>query len=362
MKVLISGGGTGGHVFPAIAIADAVKFLRPDAEILFVGALGKLEMQKVPEAGYRIIGLPIKGLQRKQRMKNIKLFFHVVKSLWISSRILRSFKPDVVVGVGGYASGPILSVASWKSNQILIQEQNSYPGITNRLMANAAKKICVAFEGLEKYFEKKKIVLTGNPVRKDLLNEVDPVIARKHFSLDPFIKTVGIFGGSLGAKSINEAVLLMEDNMKSENIQWLWQTGSLYYNDLSKHPLANRSNVKMLAFIDRMDYAYAACDIVISRAGALTLAELCVKAMPSILIPSPNVAEDHQRKNAEAMIKLGAAKMILDAEVNGKLWKAIIELLNNESVKNEMKVGLKKLARPNAAIDIAKELIKMVRQ
>ncbi len=361
MKVLISGGGTGGHVFPAIAIADAVRSINPETEILFVGALGKLEMQKVPQAGYKIIGLPIRGFQRKLSLQNIKLIYSLVKSLWMSMEIIRTFKPDVVVGVGGYASGPILKMAAWKKIPILIQEQNSFPGVTNKLMAKAAKKICVAFEGLEKYFEKSKIAITGNPVRKDLINDVDSSRARMHFGLDPNIKTVGIFGGSLGARSINEAVLHIADKMEDENIQWLWQTGSLYYEQLSKHSLAEKKNVKILPFIDKMDFAYAASDIIVSRAGALTIAELCVKAKPSILIPSPNVAEDHQRKNAEAMLKKNAARMILDANAKSDLWKQIIELLDSEELKNEMKMALKKLARPNAALDIAKEVIELTK-
>jgi UDP-N-acetylglucosamine--N-acetylmuramyl-(pentapeptide) pyrophosphoryl-undecaprenol N-acetylglucosamine transferase len=362
MRVLISGGGTGGHVFPAIAIADAVRSIQPDAEILFVGALGKLEMHKVPAAGYDIIGLPIRGFQRKWSMQNIKLIFNLCKSLWMSFGIIRNFNPQVVVGVGGYASGPVLRVASWKNKPILIQEQNSYPGITNRIMSKAAKIICVAFEGLEKYFDKNKIAFTGNPVRKDLVNEVNTTAARNHFGLDPSKITVGIFGGSLGARSINDGIVHLKDKIKDANVQWLWQTGSLYYDELSKHELANTSNVKMLPFIDRMDYAYAACDIVVARAGALTLAELCVQAKPSILVPSPNVAEDHQRKNAEALVMKGAAKMILDAAMKTELWNEIMKLINDDSARNQMKLELKKMAKPNAANDIANEILKLVKE
>ncbi len=361
MNVLISGGGTGGHVFPAIAIADAIRSIKPETEILFVGALGKLEMQKVPDAGYRIIGLPIRGLQRRLSLQNIKLIYSLCKSLWMSASIIKSFKPDVVVGVGGYASGPVLKLASWKKKPIVIQEQNSFPGVTNRLMAMSAEKICVAFDGLEKYFDKSKIVITGNPVRKDLIQIADPSIARIHFGLDPNKKTIGIFGGSLGARSINEAMLHIADKMQDQNIQWLWQTGSLYYQELTQHASAKLNNVKMLPFIDRMDFAYAASDIVVSRAGALTLAELCVQAKPSILIPSPNVAEDHQRKNAEAMLSKHAAKMILDHEAKEKLWNELYELLQDESLRSKMKLELKKLARPDAAKDIATEIINLVK-
>jgi UDP-N-acetylglucosamine--N-acetylmuramyl-(pentapeptide) pyrophosphoryl-undecaprenol N-acetylglucosamine transferase len=360
MKVLISGGGTGGHVFPAIAIADAIRSIKPDTEILFVGAKGKLEMHKVPEAGYRIVGLPIRGFQRKLSLQNLKLIYNLGKSLWLSFGIIKKFKPDVVLGVGGYASGPVLRVASWKNIPVMIQEQNSFPGVTNKILAKSAKIICVAFDGLEKYFDKTKIRVTGNPVRKDLVHEPDCVQARVYFGLDPKKKTIGIFGGSLGAKSINEAVLGMSEQIKNENIQWLWQTGNLYYDDLSKLDLSKNSKVKMLAFIDRMDYAYAACDLVVSRAGALTLAELCVQSKPAILIPSPNVAEDHQRKNAEAMVFNKAAKMILDSEAKNKLWDEIIELLNNEPMRKQMKVELTKMAKPDAAHDIANELIHMI--
>lgn len=359
MKVLISGGGTGGHVFPAIAIADAVKRLLPDTDFYFVGALGRLEMTKIPEAGYRIVGLPIRGLQRRFSLENIKLIWYVIKSLAMSYKIIKSFKPDVVVGVGGYASGPVLRVASWLNIPMLLQEQNSYPGITNRILSKSAKKICVAFDGLEKYFEKSKLLMVGNPVRDILKIHQDKVLAREYFKLDPDKKTLGIFGGSLGAKSLNEAVKKLLPILEQKDVQCLWQTGKTYYEGISKHPIANMSNVKKFAFIDRMDLAYAACDLVVSRAGALTLAELCVTGKPAVLVPSPNVAEDHQRKNAKALVKQNAAKMILDNDLDDKLYEVVNNLINNEDQLELMKAELIKLAKPDAAKDIATAIIEI---
>jgi UDP-N-acetylglucosamine--N-acetylmuramyl-(pentapeptide) pyrophosphoryl-undecaprenol N-acetylglucosamine transferase len=360
MKVLISGGGTGGHVFPALAIADALKKINPQTEILFVGALGKLEMNKVPAAGYSIIGLPVRGIQRKWSLKNISVIYNLIKSLWMSFGIIRSFKPELVVGVGGYASGPVMQVASWMNKPVLIQEQNSYPGITNKLMAKAAKKICVAFNGMEQFFDKNKIVITGNPVRKDLIQKQNKSEAHLHFGLDPTKKTVGIFGGSLGARSINDAMLHLTNEFDKMDIQWLWQTGNLYFENLSQHLIAKKRNVKMLSFIDRMDYAYAACDIVVARAGALTLAELCVQNKPCILVPSPNVAEDHQTKNAKTLVSQGAARMISDAQLRNELLPQVMDLLNDEMACKEIQNNLQKLAKPDAANNIAIEIIKLI--
>ncbi len=357
MKVLISGGGTGGHVFPAIAIADALTGIESSTEILFVGAKGKMEMTKVPEAGYKIIGLPIRGFNRKLSLQNFLLPFYLLKSLWTSWSIIRNFKPDIVVGVGGYASGAILKMASWFKKPIVIQEQNSYPGITNRLMAKAAVKIFVAFDGLENYFDKHKIVVSGNPLRNSLNENVDSSVAKQYFGLNPLTKTVGVFGGSLGAKSINESILTIIDSLKAENIQLIWQTGNLYFQSITSDARVHDKRFKILGFVDRMDLAYSACDLIISRAGALTLSELCLRSKPAILIPSPNVVEDHQRKNAEAMVKVNAARMILDADSHLQLWSQIKQLLYNESVLTEMKLNLARLAKPNAANHIANEII-----
>ncbi|MBK9220927.1 MAG: undecaprenyldiphospho-muramoylpentapeptide beta-N-acetylglucosaminyltransferase [Saprospiraceae bacterium] len=362
MKLLISGGGTGGHVFPAIAIADAVKSLVPDVEILFVGALGKIEMQKVPEAGYRIIGLPIRGIQRNLSIENVKLVYRLMKCMWMAKNILKEFQPDVVVGVGGYASGPMLRMASWFTIPILIQEQNSYPGITNRLLAKAAQKICVAFEGMENYFQKNKIILTGNPVRTAFKAQHDRVEARTYFGLEKSKFTIGVFGGSLGARAMNDAIISMSLNISERNdIQWIWQTGSMYAEEMKKSSLATATNVKMLPFVDRIDIAYSACDLVVARAGALTLAELCILGTPCILVPSPNVAEDHQRKNAEAITGKGAAKMILDADLKNCLWNEIIKLLENSEEREKMSFELKQLAKPDADLNIAKAILTLVK-
>ncbi|HEX5624955.1 MAG TPA: undecaprenyldiphospho-muramoylpentapeptide beta-N-acetylglucosaminyltransferase [Saprospiraceae bacterium] len=360
MKLLISGGGTGGHVFPAIAIANAVRKIEPQTDILFVGAEGKLEMKKVPEAGYPIIGLPIRGFQRKLGMDTVKGVFRLIRSLWKSVGIIRSFKPDVVVGVGGYASGPVLALAVCFGKPILIQEQNSYPGITNRMLSRVADKICVAFEGLEKYFDRAKMVLTGNPVRQDLCTGLDAGEARRQLGLDPSKKTIAVLGGSLGARSINNALLGISDVIRTRpDLQWIWQTGNLYYEEMKSHSIGQWPHLKMMPFVDRMDLVYSASDIVVSRAGALTLAELAVAGLPSILVPSPNVAEDHQRKNAEAFRNQGGARMILDAELANRIWPEIRDLLEKDRERLDMKNALLRMARPEAAAHIAKTVIEL---
>jgi len=358
MKLLISGGGTGGHVFPAIAIADAVKNLNPEAEILFVGALGKLEMTKVPEAGYKIIGLPIRGLQRKWSLENLKLVYRLIKSLWMSFKIINKFKPDVVLGVGGYASGPVLRIASWLGFNTMIQEQNSYPGITNKILSKASSKIFVAFSGMDKYFNESKIVLTGNPVRQDLTLIKNKLDGLRYFNLEPNKITIGVLGGSLGAGAINQTMLNCYDAiLERSDIQWIWQAGAIYQKKISEHPISNCNAVKVLPFIDRMDLFYAACDLIVSRAGALTLAELSLTGKPCILIPSPNVAEDHQRKNAEAFVENEAAIMIEEVDLNEAVWKNIMDLVENESKRMHMSEQLKKLSKPDAANEIARYII-----
>ncbi len=359
MRIIISGGGTGGHVFPAIAIANAVKELQPDAEIFFVGAKGKIEMQKVPEAGYEIEGLWISGFQRKFTWKNFLFPFKLAYSLWKAGKTIRGFKPDVVVGVGGYASGPVLELATRRGIPALIQEQNSYAGVTNRLLAKKVQKICVAYEGMERYFPKEKIILTGNPVRKDILNTGEKrKEAYRHFGFDEQKKTIVILGGSLGARTINDAVEAQKAVLsEQEDIQLLWQAGRLYIDEFENGEAGKLPNVKLTKFIDRMDLAYAVADVVIARAGALTIAELLLAGKPAILIPSPNVAEDHQTQNALALVKNRAALLVKDVNAKEQMIKEAIDLLGNEKLMKTLSEQVATMAKPNAAIDIAKEVI-----
>lgn len=357
-KIVISGGGTGGHVFPAIAIADALRKLNPSLDILFVGAQSKLEMTVVPKAGYDIIGLDIVGIKRKLSWHNVQMVFKLIGSLIKAFKLIKKFKPDAVLGVGGYASGPVLRIAGWLDIPIFIQEQNSYPGITNRLMASKAIKIFVAFDGMKKYFNQDKIFNLGNPVRNSLTLEVDKTKAYSYLNLDSAKKTIGILGGSLGARTINNEIAGMYDLMnEKKDIQIIWQTGKLYWEEFKNHPIANLSNLHMFPFIDRMDYVYAISDVVITRAGAITLSELAIAGVPAILIPSPNVAEDHQTKNALALVNIAAAVMIPDQEVNGQLLHTAINLLQDEEKLIQMKASLKKFSKPNAADEIAKEIL-----
>ena len=363
MKIIISGGGTGGHVYPAIAIADAIKEIRPGAQILFVGAKGKLEMEKVPQAGYPIEGLWISGFQRKLTFRNLLFPIKLISSLIKANNIVRQFRPDVVVGVGGYASGPLLKMAARKKIPTVLQEQNSRPGVTNKLLAGSANKICVAYSGMERFFKKEKIVLTGNPVRagifKNLENKKEKALA--HFGFDKNKKTIFVFGGSLGARTINEAMAAGFDLLKKkQNIQVLWQVGRLYEKEYKNCPTANLKNVKTRIFIDRMDLAYALADIVIGRAGALTISELCLAGKPAILIPSPNVAEDHQTKNAMALVEKNAALMIKDATAKENMVPAAIHLLDDEIKKKEMAENIKKLAKPQAAKNIAQTILGLI--
>ncbi len=359
-NIIISGGGTGGHVFPAISIANAIKEIEPETNFLFVGALGKIEMQKVPAAGYKIIGLPVAGLQRRLTFKNISFIFKLISSLRKSKKIIKEFKPDVVVGVGGYASGPVLRIANKIGIPTLIQEQNSYAGITNKMLAKKAKKICVAYEGMDKYFPKNKIILTGNPVRQDLLNKIsNKSEALKHFELENK-KTILVIGGSLGARTINQSVIENIDKIGKSELQLLWQTGKYYYEEAKES--ANKfdyKNIKVLDFINRMDLAYAVADIIISRAGAGTISELCLVKKPVILVPSPNVAEDHQAKNAMALVNKDAAIMIKDSEAKEKLIDSALNLIKNEEKIKSLSDNIKKMALPDSAKIIAEEVLKL---
>jgi len=362
IKIIVSGGGTGGHIYPAISIANALKQKHSDCEILFVGAEGKMEMEKVPAAGYDIIGLPIRGLQRSFTKENLKFFSRLLKSIWKAKAIVKGFQPDAVVGVGGYASGPLLRVASKLGVPALIQEQNSYAGITNKLLAKKAKKICVAYEGMERFFPKDKIILTGNPVRKDLLEiESKKAEALEYFGLDTNKKIILIVGGSLGARTINNSVLKSLDAVSQSDVQIIWQTGKFYIEKVQEE-LKNWDlpNLKVSDFLSRMDLAYAAADLVISRAGAGTISELCLVAKPSILVPSPNVSEDHQTKNAMALVNKDAAVMVKDIDAVQKLIPEALSLITNEEKLNRLSVNCKELAKPNAADDIAEQILAMI--
>lgn len=363
-KIVISGGGTGGHVFPAIAIANAIKAKCADAEILFVGALGKIEMEKVPQAGYKIIGLDIKGLQRKITFDNLKFPWRLIKSLWKASNILKEFKADVAVGVGGYASGPLLYMASRNNIPCVIQEQNSYPGITNKLLAKKSDKICVAYEGMDAFFPKEKLMFTGNPVRAELMNVKDlRAKAIEHFQLDENKKTIFITGGSLGAKTLNESVLNFVDKINASDVQIIWQTGRFYYSTIVENATNKfREGVKIFEFISSMDMAYAVADVIVARAGAGTISELCLVGKPVILVPSPNVAEDHQTKNAMALVKNNAAVLVKDNDAKQELIPTALNLLEDKKQMELLSIEIKKLAMPNAADIIAEEVLKLVRK
>jgi UDP-N-acetylglucosamine--N-acetylmuramyl-(pentapeptide) pyrophosphoryl-undecaprenol N-acetylglucosamine transferase len=362
-RIIISGGGTGGHIFPAIAIADALKVHEPGMEILFIGAKGRMEMEKVPAAGYPIQGLWISGLQRRVTLKNLIFPVKVITSLVKADQILAKFKPDAVVGVGGYASGPTLRAAIRRRIPTLIQEQNSYPGITNKLLSKHVNKICVAYDGMERFFPSGKILLTGNPVRKDILFQGSRTEALEHFHLDSKKKVVLIIGGSLGAGTINNSVLhYLDQQTGEESIQLLWQTGKHYYDLIKSNPKTlGREDVFIYSFIDRMDMAYAAADIIISRAGAIAISELCIIGKPVILIPSPNVAEDHQTKNAEALVRRTAALMLKDQDSVERLFSLVKNLAADNVMQNELSTNIKTLALPGAASLIAEETMKLIK-
>lgn len=354
---IISGGGTGGHIFPAIAIANALKKQLPDCEILFVGANGRMEMDRVPAAGYKIKGLNIAGFQRGKLLSNLGLPFKVLSSLMDARSIVKDFKPNAAIGVGGYASGPLLMAASFSGVPCVIQEQNSFAGITNKILSKRAKKVCVAYEGMNAIFPKEKIVLTGNPVRAEILNKnINRSDAYKYFGLDENKKTILIIGGSLGARTLNESVYASLSNSLNENIQLLWQTGKSWSAENK-----GWNNVVQTVFIDRMDYAYAVADIIISRAGALSIAELQNIGKPVILVPSPNVTEDHQTHNAIALVKNNAAILVKDSEAKEKLMNTAFELMNDESKKKELSENISRMAISDAAERIVSEILKVTK-
>ena len=363
LRIIISGGGTGGHIFPAISIANAIKAKRPDAKILFVGALGKMEMQRVPAAGYEIKGLPICGFDRKHLLKNVVVLFKIWKSERMAKRIIKNFRPMAAVGVGGFASGPTLNMCAAKGIPCLIQEQNSYAGVTNKLLAKKATKICVAYDNMERFFPKDKIVMTGNPVRQNVLNvKLTPQEARKAFGLDPDKKTILLVGGSLGARTVNESVRQHFDTVKANpDIQFIWQTGK-YYNEEMKQALdayGPLSNLKQMDFIADMGAAYKASDLVISRAGASSISEFCLIGKPVILVPSPNVAEDHQTKNAMALVNKNAAVYVKDSEAPDVLLKQAISIVRDDKQLASLAQNIAKLGLKDSADIIADEVIKL---
>lgn len=363
LKIIISGGGTGGHIFPAVSIANAIRELEPKAKILFVGANGRMEMQRVPAAGYEIVGLPIRGLYRPLwKPANIGVVIDFLKSKRIAKKTIREFAPNVAVGVGGYASSATLNAAYELGIPCLIQEQNSYAGLTNKTLAKKAQKICVAYEGMERFFPKERIILAGNPVRQGLL---DPTLTKTEssaiFGLEPDISTVLIIGGSLGAKTINESVLNNLDLIRDSKIQFIWQTGGYYYSEIQE-ALAQKGkpeNLYVTDFISRMEQAYKAADIVISRAGASSISELCLLGKPSILVPSPNVAEDHQTCNAMALVNKKAALIVKDGEAKDKLIQLALDVVKDKNKLKELGKNANKMAYKDSAKIIAKEVIKL---
>ena len=359
IRVIVSGGGTGGHIFPALSIANAVKAKCPDAEILFVGAENRMEMQRVPAAGYRIIGLPVSGFDRKNLLRNIAVLWRLMKSRRKARRVIRDFRPHVAVGVGGYASGPTLKEAGAMGIPTLLQEQNSYAGVTNKLLAKQAACICVAYEGMERFFPKDKIKLTGNPVRQNLLDvTVTHDEAVRTFGLDPSKKTVLVVGGSLGARTLNESMLAAWNSLKDSEVQFIWQTGKYYYKDITAQ-LAGRElpNVHVCDFISSMDAAYAAADLVISRAGAGSISEFCLLGKAVILVPSPNVSEDHQTKNALALVDKEAALYVKDAAAVNELIPLALDIVNDEKGLDRLKKNILTLAFHHSAEVIADEVI-----
>lgn len=358
-KFIVSGGGTGGHIYPAIAIANELKLRFPDAEFLFVGAKDKMEMQKVPQAGYAIKGLWIAGIQRKITAQNAMFPIKLISSLLRSRTIIRNFKPDVVIGTGGFASGPLLQIANIMNIPTVIQEQNSYPGITNKVLSKKADAICVAYENLERFFPKEKIVMTGNPVRQDILDiDSKRSEALSYFNLDDNKKTLLVIGGSLGARRINQLIAKEIDFLRSNNLQIIWQCGNLYMSDY-KH-FSEIENVQVISFIDRMDLIYAAADFVISRAGASSVSELCLVGKPVIFIPSPNVSEDHQTKNAKAIVDKKGAILLKENELDEKFESVFNQLLHDENLQKSLGENIKKLAKPNATKDIVEQIVKLI--
>lgn len=364
MRVLISGGGTGGHIFPAVSIANEIKLQYPDTEILFVGAESRMEMEKVPAAGYKIVGLPVYGFDRSNLLRNFKVLWNLGKSIGMAQKIVKEFKPDIAVGVGGYASGPTLWAASHMGVPTLLQEQNGFAGVTNKLLASRADAICVAYEGMERFFPAEKIVMTGNPVRQDLFNDsITRDEAVRFFELDPNKKVILVVGGSLGARTVNRSIAASIELLRQNDVQLIWQTGKLYDREAKELLAANPcDNIKQMPFISRMDMAYKAADLVVSRAGASSISELCLLEKPVILVPSPNVAEDHQTKNAEALSTRGAAILIKDAEAVEKLVPEAVSLIGDKPRLDAMSQAIAKLAQRNSAARIVEILCRIVEE
>jgi UDP-N-acetylglucosamine--N-acetylmuramyl-(pentapeptide) pyrophosphoryl-undecaprenol N-acetylglucosamine transferase len=358
-KFILSGGGTGGHIYPAIAIANELKSRFPDADFLFVGAKDKMEMQKVPQEGYAIKGLWIAGLQRQVNLKNAMFPFKLVDSLFRAGVILKDFRPDVVIGTGGFASGPLLQMANIMGIPTVIQEQNSFPGITNKLLGKKAKAICVAYENLDRFFKQEKLHLTGNPVRKDLLYVADKrEEAISYFNLNADKKTLLVLGGSLGARRINQLIEKELNDIVAQNVQIIWQCGKLYFDEYKKYA---SENVHVFAFIEKMNFVYAAADVIISRAGASSVSELCIVGKPVVFIPSPNVAEDHQTKNAKAIVDKKAAIMVKESELDAVFALVFKELLLDTNKQTELGKNIKQLAKPEATEKIVDEIVKLIR-
>ncbi|WP_116789548.1 undecaprenyldiphospho-muramoylpentapeptide beta-N-acetylglucosaminyltransferase [Flavobacterium psychrotrophum] len=360
-KFILSGGGTGGHIYPAVAIANELKVRFPDSEILFVGASDKMEMQKVPQAGYKIEGLWIAGIQRRITLDNAMFPLKLVSSLIKSRKIVKAFKPDVVIGTGGFASGPLLRAAAGMGVPTVIQEQNSYPGITNKWLSKFAKKICVAYDNLERFFPASKLVFTGNPVRQDLMDtegKREEGIAR--FGLDPNKKTLLVLGGSLGSRRINQLIAKELTWLQAQDVQIIWQCGKFYFEEYRHH--GDKDGIQVLSFIDRMDLVYAAADIVISRAGASSVSELCIVGKPTLFIPSPNVAEDHQTKNADAIVNKGGALMLKESQLDTQFQPLFGDLIANEEKQQKLGENMKKLAKVNATNDIVEEIVKLLKK
>ena len=357
MKYLISGGGTGGHIFPAVSIANALRELDPKAEILFVGALGRMEMDRVPQAGYKIIGLPVRGFDRKRPWKNISVMVDLLRSMRMAKKIIKDFRPDVGIGVGGYASGAAMKVAAKMGVPILLQEQNGFAGVTNKLLKDDAAKICVAYENMERFFPKEKIILTGNPVRQNLLEGIRKETAGK--------KNLLIIGGSLGARTINEAVAAGLDKLQAADINVVWQTGKVYYKGIIENrdiDVSKYQNVEIKEFLSDMPDRYATADLVISRAGASSISELCLLGKPCILVPSPNVAEDHQTHNAMALVNKDAAVLVRDADAANKLVDTALALIKDDKKLNELRKNILTLAQPDSARRIAEEVIRLAKR
>lgn len=372
-RVIVSGGGTGGHIFPAISIANAIRQLRPEAKILFVGAEGRMEMQRVPDAGYEIIGLPVAGFDRKRLWRNVSVLIKLIRSQWKARKIIKKFKPQVAVGVGGYASGPTLKMAATMGIPTLIQEQNSYAGVTNKLLAKQAKKICVAYEGMDRFFPQEKIILTGNPVRQTLVTEqVSREDAAKHFGLVPNRKTVLIIGGSLGARTLNETMIANLNMIQAHpEVQFIWQVGKIYIDQVKEalraysgelvcnSHIATMPNLYVNDFIKHMEYAYGIADLVVSRAGAGSISEFCLLGKPVILVPSPNVAEDHQTQNALALVRRDAALYVKDVEAKEQLVELAIETVKDNDKLQALSRNILEMALPDSAEIIAKEVLRL---